>query len=199
MAGPFGGSSSEIGEEEIDAVLELVGDVRGRRDTTRRRCRRWRPGRRCSSAPSLSRRGTRGRSRGPCRRRVMTRSKRVRAKLAQRLGGVAGDVDAALGHHAHCVGVERLGMAAGAAGVDGVPRSARRAGPRRSATGRCCRCTGTRPGRPATSAGAGGVTRWDEPDARGGAARRPRRAGAGTGAVPPGSTRLDRRPSCAAR
>ncbi len=51
---------------------------------------------------------------------VTTWSKRLRAVGPEVLGGVAGDVDASLGHHLHRVGMQRLGVAARAAGVDGV-------------------------------------------------------------------------------
>ena len=49
----------------------------------------------------------------------------------------------ALAHHPHRVGVQRLRMAAGAARLDRAAGRAARAAPRRSASGRCCRCTGT--------------------------------------------------------
>jgi hypothetical protein len=44
------------------------------------------------------------------------------AELAQVLGAPAAEVDAALPHHPHGVGVKRLGMATGALSLDGVAR-----------------------------------------------------------------------------
>ena len=69
----------------------------------------------------------------------------LRDELVEVLGAVAADVDAALAHHAHRVGMQRLRVAAGADGLDRARRHAARAAPRRSATGRCSRCTGTAP------------------------------------------------------
>ena len=87
----------------------------------RRRCRRRRPGRRCSSAPWSSTPGKSGQISRTLSHSVITRSKRDPGELPQVLGGVGGDVDAPLGHHPHGVGVERLGVAPCAARVDGVP------------------------------------------------------------------------------
>ena len=61
------------------------------------------------------------------------------------------DVDAALAHDPHRVGMKWLGMAAGAARRS-TPRGAARRAPRPSASARCCPCTGTAPVRaPATA------------------------------------------------
>ena len=165
-------------------VLELVGD--GSEGAGSVAVVGVAVGGRVGDAPVRRRTGTPGNSGQTSRtlsQSVMTRSKRVRAKLPQVLGGVAGDVDAPLGHHPHRVGVERLGVAAGAAGVDGVTGALDRGGPRRSATGRCCRCRGTGPG---SGGGArrrlGRRRRRGRAERRGAGRRRLRRAGRGSGA-----------------
>ena len=97
---------------------------------------------------------------------VMTRSKRVRAKRSRCLVVSAGDVDAALGHHPHGVRVERLGMAPGAAGVDGAARAIARA----SASAICDRALlPVHRNRTRGRRGRG----WRRPASVGGASRRP--------------------------
>ena len=69
-----------------------------------------RPGQRCSSAPSCHA----GELRADLTDLVAERDHPVEARpgeLAQVRGGVAGDVDATLGHHRDRVGVERFGVA----------------------------------------------------------------------------------------
>ena len=66
---------------------------------------------------------------------------------AEVLRAPAGEVDAVLAHHPHRVGVQRLGMAAGAARLDRAAGRAARRAPRPSGSERCCRCTGTAPAR----------------------------------------------------
>ena len=50
----------------------------------------------------------------------MTRSKRSAGEAGQRLRGATGDLDTALRHDPHGVRVQRLGVAARAAGLDGA-------------------------------------------------------------------------------
>ena len=66
-------------------------------------------------------------------------------ELVEVLGSVRADVDAALLHDPHRVGMERLRIAARATRLRSFPPTSARAAPRRSAIVRCSRCTGTRP------------------------------------------------------
>ena len=54
---------------------------------------------------------------------VMTRSNRLSGEAGERLRRATGDVDTALGHDPHRVRVQRLRVAARAAGLDGARRS----------------------------------------------------------------------------
>ena len=66
-------------------------------------------------------------------------------ELVEVLGAVRADVDATRPQHADRVRVQRLRVAAGAAGLDRAGRHVLDAAPRRSGSGRCSRCTGTTP------------------------------------------------------
>ena len=112
---------SRSGDQLIDAGPRARQRSGRRRGRCRRRWRRRRPGRRMLQWDVAGAPGNSGQISRTLSHRVITWSKRLRAIAAQVLGGVAGDVDATLGHHPHRVGVQRLGMAAGAARLDRVP------------------------------------------------------------------------------
>ena len=110
----------ESGEQEPDAGLQLGGRLlEGRRSWPRRRRRHRRRGRGCSSGSVSGWPGNSGQTSRTRSHRLITRSKRCSANTLEVLRALPGQVDAVLvSHHPHGVGVQRLGVAAGAVRLD---------------------------------------------------------------------------------
>ena len=187
-----------VGEQEPDAGGQLGGGRPGTPGNWPRRRRRAdrRRGRGCSSARTPGARGSSGQTSRTLSHRVTTRSKRSPAKTLRCFDSApARSMPCSSRIDPHRVGVQGLGVAAGAAGLDPAagadtdqrlghlgPGAVARAQEQHPGRHRCRRCW---------AAGRGG--------ARGARPRRWPRAGRRSGAGRRCSRRRGRRPSCAAR